>query len=191
MSIQKTTTELETLKINYLTQEMYEDALENDEIEENELYMSSYTPNYVMNINWTNIQPSGTITLEGPLSKSGYYYYSNNETFIGNFPDYLKVIYNNTEYICEKHINPSDNQCVAYGAQENYRLVPVANSIDFTNYPFNIIIVGNTNNDNKIWQMYTESGNAISLQIDCGYQSVTVSSDFEQAVMYICNGGNN
>lgn len=39
MSIQKTTTELETLKINYLTQEMYEDALENDQINSNELYM--------------------------------------------------------------------------------------------------------------------------------------------------------
>lgn len=40
MSIQKTTTNLETLKINYLTQEMYKDALENDEIEENELYFT-------------------------------------------------------------------------------------------------------------------------------------------------------
>lgn len=40
MSIQKTTTELETLKINYLTQEMYEDALENDEINDNELYLT-------------------------------------------------------------------------------------------------------------------------------------------------------
>lgn len=40
MSIQKTTTELETLKINYLTQEMYEDALENGEINEGELYFT-------------------------------------------------------------------------------------------------------------------------------------------------------
>lgn len=40
MTIQKTTTDLSTLKINYLTQEMYEDALENDEINENELYIT-------------------------------------------------------------------------------------------------------------------------------------------------------
>lgn len=40
MTINKTTTDLSTLKINYLTQEMYEDALENDEINENELYIT-------------------------------------------------------------------------------------------------------------------------------------------------------
>ena len=40
MSINKTTTDLSTLKINYLTQEMYENALENDEINENELYVT-------------------------------------------------------------------------------------------------------------------------------------------------------
>ena len=40
MTISKTTTDLSTLKINYLTQEMYEDALENDEINENELYVT-------------------------------------------------------------------------------------------------------------------------------------------------------
>ena len=38
MSVIKTTTNLETLKINYLTQEMYDEAVENDEINENELY---------------------------------------------------------------------------------------------------------------------------------------------------------
>lgn len=40
MTINKTTTDLSTLKINYLTQEMYEDALENQEINENELYIT-------------------------------------------------------------------------------------------------------------------------------------------------------
>ena len=40
MTISKTTTDLSTLKINYLTQEMYEDALENNEINENELYVT-------------------------------------------------------------------------------------------------------------------------------------------------------
>lgn len=48
MSIEKTVTNLETLKINYLTEAMYEDALENDQINDNELYMtpssSSSTP---------------------------------------------------------------------------------------------------------------------------------------------------
>lgn len=40
MSITKTTTNVDTLKINYLTQEMYENALENDEINDNELYLT-------------------------------------------------------------------------------------------------------------------------------------------------------
>ena len=40
MSIVKTETDLSELKINYLTQAMYDDALENDEINENELYFT-------------------------------------------------------------------------------------------------------------------------------------------------------
>lgn len=40
MTIQKTTTDLSTLKINYLTQEMYDDALENNQINANELYLT-------------------------------------------------------------------------------------------------------------------------------------------------------
>ena len=43
MSIVKTPTNVDTLKINYLTQEMYEEALENDEINENELYLTPKT----------------------------------------------------------------------------------------------------------------------------------------------------
>ena len=42
MSITKTTTNVDTLKINYLTQAMYDDALANNQINENELY---FTPN--------------------------------------------------------------------------------------------------------------------------------------------------
>lgn len=52
MSIQKTTTELETLKINYLTQEMYEDALENDEININELYVVPDVTTVAQFIEW-------------------------------------------------------------------------------------------------------------------------------------------
>lgn len=40
MTISKTTTNLSTLKINYLTEEQYQDALENQEINENEIYMT-------------------------------------------------------------------------------------------------------------------------------------------------------
>lgn len=40
MSISKTTTDIDTLKINYLTEEMYEEALANDEINEDELYLT-------------------------------------------------------------------------------------------------------------------------------------------------------
>lgn len=40
MSIIKTETNIPTLKINYLTQEMYDNALENDQINDNELYLT-------------------------------------------------------------------------------------------------------------------------------------------------------
>lgn len=40
MSIIKTETNVPTLKINYLTQAMYDDALENDQINDNELYLT-------------------------------------------------------------------------------------------------------------------------------------------------------
>ena len=70
MSIQKTTTELETLKINYLTQEMYEDALENDEINSNELYFTPDSNPQMLTTslslpvaNWSN--NSQTITATG------------------------------------------------------------------------------------------------------------------------------
>lgn len=40
MTISKTTTNLSTLKINYLTEEQYQDALENQQINEDEIYMT-------------------------------------------------------------------------------------------------------------------------------------------------------
>lgn len=42
MTINKTTQDLSTLKINRLTQEMYDDALENDQINATELYLTDY-----------------------------------------------------------------------------------------------------------------------------------------------------
>ena len=41
MTISKSTVDVSTLKINYLTQEMYDEALENEEINANELYVTS------------------------------------------------------------------------------------------------------------------------------------------------------
>lgn len=44
----KTTTNLDSLKINYLTQEMYDDALSNNEINENELYFTTNVDGYTI-----------------------------------------------------------------------------------------------------------------------------------------------
>ena len=190
MSIQKTTTELETLKINYLTQEMYEDALENDEINSNELYISSDTPNYVIDINWSSLFASSTVT---PNSiSSGYYYYSDGNITAMDFPDYLRVVFNGTTYTCEKQVY--DETTVWYGGENSNNhpfSTPSANSIDFTDYPFSIGIVGTAANNNKLWQIWVEDGDSFTLQIDRGYETITVSSDFEQAVLYVLNGGNN
>lgn len=59
MAITKTTTNVPSLKINYLTQEMYEDALANDELNENELYM---TPgNEGSSVDSTDIPTAGKV----------------------------------------------------------------------------------------------------------------------------------
>ena len=42
-----TTTDLTTLKINHLTQAQYDEAMENDEINENEIYMTPNTYNEI------------------------------------------------------------------------------------------------------------------------------------------------
>ena len=70
MAINKTTTDLSTLKINYLTQQMYEDALENDEINENELYI---TPGSVSIANWVNGSATNSVRTTGSAAEgSGY-----------------------------------------------------------------------------------------------------------------------
>lgn len=51
-----TTTNLDTLKINYLTQAQYDTALENNEINENEIYM---TPAGALSINLSFTAPDG------------------------------------------------------------------------------------------------------------------------------------
>lgn len=54
------TTNLSTLKINYLTQSQYDTALANDEIEENEIYMTpAETITGVPNINLSFTAPDG------------------------------------------------------------------------------------------------------------------------------------
>ena len=54
------TTNLSTLKINYLTQSQYDTALANNEIEENEIYMTpAETITGVPNINLSFTAPSG------------------------------------------------------------------------------------------------------------------------------------
>lgn len=47
MAITKTTTDVEQLKINVLTQEMFEDAESNDQLNENEIYLISGADSFV------------------------------------------------------------------------------------------------------------------------------------------------
>ena len=60
MSIVKTETDLSELKINYLTQAMYDDALENDEINENELY---FTPDSGSGGSGTSVPTANTTAM--------------------------------------------------------------------------------------------------------------------------------
>lgn len=59
-----TTTNLTTLKINYLTQAQYNTALANDEINENELYL---TPNDTPHIYISTSDPTSTDGNDGDI----------------------------------------------------------------------------------------------------------------------------
>ena len=47
-----TTTNLTTLKINYLTQAQYDDALANNQINGNELYFTPYEPESTLDVEY-------------------------------------------------------------------------------------------------------------------------------------------
>lgn len=71
MSITKDTVNVPTLKINYLTQAMYDDALENDQINDNEIYL---TPNNtsMQIVDWDPDVVSTTITETSTAPQDGY-----------------------------------------------------------------------------------------------------------------------
>ena len=76
MSITKTTTNVDTLKINYLTQEMYEDALENNEINANEIYLTPDNNTVSIDLNGS-ITDSPSFYAPTTAGTSGYYLKSN------------------------------------------------------------------------------------------------------------------
>ena len=63
MSIVKTTTDIDSLTINYLTQDMYDDALENNEINERELYITPVSGELANAINYVEFAPTFTNTI--------------------------------------------------------------------------------------------------------------------------------
>lgn len=81
-----TVTNLDTLKINYLTQEQYDDALENGDIEENEIYMTpaDYDVDSIVSKNITN---TGDVTIGGNLNVAGTINSSNSP----NYPRFISL----------------------------------------------------------------------------------------------------
>lgn len=63
MSIQKTTTDMHTLNINYLTQEMYNNTLESGEINDDELYLTPISGELASAIDYITTVP----TLDNPI----------------------------------------------------------------------------------------------------------------------------
>lgn len=55
MSIDKTAIDLSILKMNILTEEMYQNALINEEINENELYMTPFINRYTYDENTESV----------------------------------------------------------------------------------------------------------------------------------------
>ena len=67
-----TTTDISTLKINYLTQAQYDTALANNQINANELYLTPAAPvGSVTSINVSNATNGGLTISGGPVTTSG------------------------------------------------------------------------------------------------------------------------
>lgn len=50
-----TTTNLTTLKINYLTQAQYDDALANNQVNSDELYFTPYEPESTLDVEYDSV----------------------------------------------------------------------------------------------------------------------------------------
>lgn len=174
MSTQKTTTDVEALKINYLTQQMYRDAVENNEIEADELYMSPYTLDYWREDNLVLIDhmtiPDSTRT---NLSITSI-----------DFVTPIIITIDEQEYLCPPRANLSND--FDGGVIYTY---DITNSD--INMSFGIALYQNILDSEIYFKLLNGTMKEHTLTITYASKPISVSSDFKQTILSILDGGNN
>ena len=95
--------------------------------------------------------------------------------------DTIKVIFNGTEYTCDKQIHEElGNVYFYYGTNV---IVPIGGTIDWTQYPFAIVVTEARNN------LSTETAGTYQVKIEAYEKTVETSECFDMARGYSCSGG--
>ena len=183
MSINKTTTDIDIFKINYLTQEMYDAALANNQINENELYMVPTEPEFTVKNQTTRT----VIFNESPeIVNLVQYGYAFNEVML-NYAnrieaDTLVITFNGTEYECPRYdistteSNPN-NVYASYGHE-------YGTAVDGWDIPFTLIC-SDSEFSNYVYIDPSIQSVSIKAEIVNSTQTITTSSDFSTAVNYV------
>lgn len=92
--------------------------------------------------------------------------------------DTIKVIFNGTEYTCDKQIHEElGNVYFYYGTNV---IVPIGGTIDWTQYPFAIVVTEARNN------LSTETAGTYQVKIEAYEKTVETSECFDMARGYSC-----
>lgn len=191
MSISKATTDLSTLKINVLTEQMYRDALSEEEIEANELYMTPFDCGYVVEGPTEDILFTGTYEISDYYRANGYDCIMITFSNTADAPKYidsncLKIILNEDVYIMPRIDNDDGNNgtpYVCYG--RGY-----GDAIDWSDLTFCLHLYDTRGTKVKTDTLYFYMKpdyftSPVTVTIEDYSQTVTTTPDFNAAVSHV------
>lgn len=181
MSISKSTTDITTLKVNYLTQEMYDAALADNQINENELYVTPNEPEFTVENQITRT----VIFNESPeIVNLVQYGYAFNEVML-SYPDRINadtliITFNGVEYECPRYdiSMPSDPDVYASYGHE------YGSALDGWDIPFTLVCT-TSQFLNYVYIDPSVQSVTIKAEIVNSAQTITTSSDFSAAVNHV------
>lgn len=183
MSISKATTDLSTLKINKLTQDMYDDALENSQINGNELYMTPFDCGYTVEESKATLHNLVLQVERGTDYNVPYdlIWYGGDSNYINS--DCLEITIAGVTYKCLRQ--PGDNYCYAYFGEN----VLTWNKVNWTDYPF-ILALFDVTVDPTVtpWAFYLKPNyfnSPLYMTVKTVSQTVATTSEFEAAITHV------
>lgn len=171
MSIVKTTTDIPTLKINYLTQDLYDNALLNNQINEDELYITLTESDFITYTDKAELMPLTSISVE--LEDSFYVgeFVVDGDIWVEN----IDVLFDGVEYNC---IGQKKQWGSMYGATFD----DTTGTIDFSIYPFCIIGISG----GEYGEIATQTEGPHTLKLDGAKLLIdSISPGFKAALNYI------